>query len=104
VICQTPAAFARSLLVNAGAVQHLAHRFAPALRTAGEGSLLFTGNGFALTPRGQGFGTLSAGKSAMRSVALTLAQDLAGTKQYFAHPVTRSCNIDQSARHLIRLS
>ncbi|OEC35853.1 NADP-dependent 3-hydroxy acid dehydrogenase YdfG [Pseudomonas cuatrocienegasensis] len=74
-----PTAFARSLIVNAGAAQHLVHLFAPALIEAGEGSLLFTGNGFALTPRGQGFGTLSAGKSAMRSVALTLAQDLAGS-------------------------
>ena len=74
-----PAAFARSLLVNAGAAQHLAYHFAPALLAAGEGSLLFTGNGFALTPRGHGFGTLSAGKSAMRSVALTLAEDRAGS-------------------------
>lgn len=65
--------------MNAGAAQHLAYHFAPALMAAGEGSLLFTGNGFALTPMGDGFGTLSAGKSAMRSVALTLAQDLAGT-------------------------
>ncbi|BBE24610.1 hypothetical protein MN0502_34930 (plasmid) [Arthrobacter sp. MN05-02] len=74
-----PAAFAHSLIVNAGAAQHLVHRFAPALVAAGEGSLLFTGNGFALTPRGYGFGTLSAGKSAMRSIALTLAEDLAGS-------------------------
>ncbi|NIJ88497.1 NAD(P)-dependent dehydrogenase (short-subunit alcohol dehydrogenase family) [Xanthomonas campestris] len=74
-----PAQFARSLIVNAGAAQHLAYRFAPALLAAGEGSLLFTGNGMALTPMGHGFGTLSAGKSAMRSVALTLAEDLAGS-------------------------
>lgn len=74
-----PAAFAWSLVVNAGAAQHLVYRFAPAMLAAGEGSLLFTGNGFALTPRGHGFGTLSAGKSAMRSVALTLAEDLAGS-------------------------
>ncbi|RZJ76748.1 MAG: SDR family NAD(P)-dependent oxidoreductase [Flavobacterium sp.] len=74
-----PAAFARSLLVNAGAAQHLAHRFVPALLAAGEGSMLFTGNGFALSPRGHGFGTLSAGKSAMRSIALTLAEDIAGS-------------------------
>lgn len=74
-----PAAFAWSLVVNAGAAQHLVYRFAPAMLVAGEGSLLFTGNGFALSPRGHGFGTLSAGKSAMRSVALTLAEDLAGS-------------------------
>lgn len=74
-----PAEFARSLIVNAGAAQHLVYRFAPALLAAGEGSLLFTGNGFALIPRGHGFGTLSAGKSAMRSVALTLAEDIAGS-------------------------
>ena len=74
-----PAGFARSLLVNAAAAQHLAYHFAPALVAAGEGSLLFTGNGFALEPMGRVFGTLSAGKSAMRSIALTLAQDLAGT-------------------------
>jgi len=74
-----PAGFAWSLIVNAGAAQHLAYRFAPAMLAAGQGSLLFTGNGFALTPRGLGFGTLSAGKSAMRSVALTLAEDLAGS-------------------------
>lgn len=72
-----PAAFAQSLVVNAAAAQRLAYHFAPALVAAGEGSLLFTGNGMALTPMGHGFGTLSAGKSAMRSVALTLAIDLA---------------------------
>ena len=74
-----PAGFAWSLLVNAGAAQHLAYHFAPAMLAAGEGSLLFTGNGFALKPWGGGFGTLSAGKSAMRSIALTLAEDLAGS-------------------------
>ncbi|MFC4924364.1 SDR family NAD(P)-dependent oxidoreductase [Delftia deserti] len=74
-----PAGFAWSLLVNAGAAQHLAYLFAPAMVAAGEGSLLFTGNGMALTPMANGFGTLSAGKSAMRSVALTLAEDLAGS-------------------------
>lgn len=74
-----PVGFARSLLVNAGAAQRLAFHFAPALVAAGEGSLLFTGNGMALTPMANGFGTLSSGKSAMRSVALTLAEDLAGS-------------------------
>lgn len=74
-----PAGFVHSLIVNAGAAQHLVHLFAPALLAAGEGSLLFTGNGFALAPRGHGYGTLSAGKSAMRSIALTLAEDIAGS-------------------------
>lgn len=74
-----PGDFAHSLLVNAAAAQHLAHLFAPAMLAAGKGSLLFTGNGFAHNPRGHGFGTLSAGKAAMRSIALTLAEDLAGT-------------------------
>ncbi|PPV05289.1 SDR family oxidoreductase [Xanthomonas bromi] len=46
---------------------------------AGEGSLLFISNSMPLHPMGGGFGTLSAGKSAMRSVALTLAEDLAGS-------------------------
>ncbi len=75
----SPAGFARSLLVNAAAAQHLAYHFAPALVAAGEGSLLFTGNSMPLHPMGNGFGTLSAGKSAMRSLALTLAEDLAGS-------------------------
>lgn len=75
----SPAGFARSLLVNAAAAQHLAYHFAPALVAAGEGSLLFTGNSMPFHPMGNGFGTLSAGKSAMRSVALTLAEDLAGS-------------------------
>ncbi|MCP3730315.1 SDR family oxidoreductase [Sphingomonas sp. MG17] len=74
-----PAGFTPNLLVNAAAAQHLVYRMAPALIAAGTGSLLFTGNGMALTPMGQVFGTLSAGKSAMRSIALTLAEDLAGT-------------------------
>jgi len=74
-----PAEFSKSLLVNAGAAQHLVHRLAPAMLAAGEGSLLFTGNGFAIWPQGHGFGTLSAGKSAMRSIALTLAEDIAGS-------------------------
>lgn len=74
-----PTAFSRSLIVNAGAAQHLVHRFAPAMLAAREGSLLFTGNGFGVWPRGRGFGTLSAGKSAMRSIALTLAEDIAGS-------------------------
>lgn len=74
-----PTGFAWSLLVNAAAAQRLAYHLAPALVAAGEGSLLFTGNGMALNPMGHGYGTLSAGKSAMRSVALTLAIDLAGS-------------------------
>lgn len=74
-----PEGFTRGLIVNAGAAQRLVHRLAPALIAAGEGSLLFTGPGFGVWPRGRGFGTLSAGKAAMRSIALTLAEDLAGS-------------------------
>jgi NAD(P)-dependent dehydrogenase (short-subunit alcohol dehydrogenase family) len=48
----------------------------PAMREAGRGSLLFTGGGTGLKPKA-GMASGCLGKAALRSLALTLAEELA---------------------------
>ena len=62
-------------LCAAGALT-AARLVAPAMRTAGCGSILFTGGGFALCPSPEA-PALSIGKGAIRALALMLAQELA---------------------------
>ena len=47
----------------------------PAMRAAGRGTLLFTGGGLALQPK-PGLASASLGKAALRSLALSFAQEL----------------------------
>ena len=48
----------------------------PAMRAAGHGTLLFTGGGLALQPKA-GLASASLGKAALRSLALSFAEELA---------------------------
>ncbi|MEJ0045425.1 MAG: SDR family NAD(P)-dependent oxidoreductase [Rhodospirillales bacterium] len=53
-----------------------AQAVAPTMIAAGRGSILLTGGGFALQPSAQ-FASLGIGKAAIRSLAFTLAEELA---------------------------
>jgi NAD(P)-dependent dehydrogenase (short-subunit alcohol dehydrogenase family) len=50
----------------------------PAMRSQGQGSLLFTGGGWAHYPWDEA-SSISIGKAGLRSLTLTLAQELANT-------------------------
>lgn len=64
-------------LAGSGAALLLAVRQAlPAMRTAGRGTLLVTGGGLAFGPK-PGLASASAGKALQRSLALSLAEELA---------------------------
>lgn len=52
-----------------------AQQVLPAMRARGSGTLLLTGGGLALHPRAE-YAALALGKAAMRSLALTLAEEL----------------------------
>lgn len=53
----------------------LAQQFAPAMKAAGRGTILFTGGGFAYEPSTD-YASLSMAKAALRNLAYTLAQEL----------------------------
>ncbi len=64
-------------LTGSGAALLLAvQRVLPALRRAGRGTLLVTGGGLAFAPKA-GLASASAGKALQRSLALSLAEELA---------------------------
>ena len=62
--------------VSVGAALAAAQWALPAMRRAGRGTLLFTGGGLALGPK-PGLAAASLGKAALRSLALSLAGELA---------------------------
>jgi short-subunit dehydrogenase len=64
------------LQVSVGAALAAAQWALPAMRRAGRGTLLFTGGGLALAPK-PGLAAASLGKAALRSLALSLAGELA---------------------------
>jgi len=66
------------LMVNVGGALVAAQQVIPAMRSAGQGTILFTGGGLALNPNAR-YASLAIGKAAMRNLALTLAQELAAT-------------------------
>lgn len=60
-----------------GALASAQHVY-PAMKAAGQGTILFTGGGLALRPEyGAGVASLTAGKSALRGLAFALAAELA---------------------------
>lgn len=61
--------------INVGGALLLAQKVAPAMRTAGSGSILFTGGGFAYEPAAR-YSSMSLGKAALRNLTYTLAQEL----------------------------
>jgi NAD(P)-dependent dehydrogenase (short-subunit alcohol dehydrogenase family) len=70
-----PAQLQADLRVNVGSALAAARWALPAMRQAGRGTLLFTGGGLALRPQA-GLASASLGKAALRSLALSLAQEL----------------------------
>jgi NAD(P)-dependent dehydrogenase (short-subunit alcohol dehydrogenase family) len=62
--------------VNVGAPLAAVRWALPAMRRAGHGTLLFTGGGLALAPK-PGLAAAALGKAALRSLALSLAEELA---------------------------
>jgi NAD(P)-dependent dehydrogenase (short-subunit alcohol dehydrogenase family) len=71
-----PAQLLAEFRVNAGSALTAAQWALPAMRAAGRGTLLFTGGGLALAPK-PGLAAASLGKAALRSLALSLAGELA---------------------------
>ena len=71
-----PAQLLAGFQVSVGAALAAAQWALPAMRQAGRGTLLFTGGGLALGPK-PGLAAASLGKAALRSLALSLAGDLA---------------------------
>ena len=64
------------LRVNVGAPLAAVRWALPAMRRAGRGTILFTGGGLALAPK-PGLASASLGKAALRSLALSLGEELA---------------------------
>jgi NAD(P)-dependent dehydrogenase (short-subunit alcohol dehydrogenase family) len=71
-----PATLPMDFRVNVGAALASVRWALPAMRRAGRGTLLFTGGGLALRPQ-TGLASASLGKAALRSLALSLGQELA---------------------------
>lgn len=65
----------RHFRVNVTAALRCAQWALPAMRGRGRGTLLYTGGGLALDPKG-GEASLSIGKAGLRSLALCLAQEV----------------------------
>ena len=68
-------AFARGLAGGIGGLLVAAQELAPAMRTAGRGTILVTGSRLALHPS-VGYAGTAVQKAGVRSLALTLAQEL----------------------------
>ncbi len=71
-----PEALRHDLRVNALAPLEAVREVLPAMRRAGQGTLLFTGGGLALNPQAD-MTSGSMGKAALRQLALCLAEELA---------------------------
>ena len=71
-----PAQLREAFRVSVGAPLEAAQWALPAMRRAGRGTLLFTGGGLALGPK-PGLAAAALGKAALRSLALSLAGELA---------------------------
>jgi short-subunit dehydrogenase len=71
-----PRQLLRDLQVNAAAPLTAVRWALPAMRERGRGTLLFTGGGLALQPK-PGMASACLGKAALRSLALSLGQELA---------------------------
>jgi NAD(P)-dependent dehydrogenase (short-subunit alcohol dehydrogenase family) len=70
-----PEEFMNHLRINVGGALAAVQAVAPGMIERGAGTILMTGGGLSLRPSGR-YGTLSVGKAGIRSLALTLAQDL----------------------------
>ncbi|MEK6806619.1 MAG: SDR family NAD(P)-dependent oxidoreductase [Pseudomonadota bacterium] len=61
--------------VNVASALMLAQEVAPAMKTAGRGTIIFTGGSFAYEPAAN-YSSLSLGKAALRNLTFSLAQEL----------------------------
>jgi short-subunit dehydrogenase len=75
----TATQLAQDFRVNVVGALVAAKAVLPAMQTKGQGNLLFTGGGWAHYPWDEA-SSISIGKAGLRSLALTLAQELAGTE------------------------
>ncbi len=72
-----PALFGRDLALSVTGALACAQAVYPAMKTAGAGSVLFTGGGLSLNPQyGKGVSSLTAGKSALRALTFVMAEEL----------------------------
>jgi short-subunit dehydrogenase len=76
-----PDAFAGDLAVNAVGALEAAQALLPAMQARGTGQVLFTGGGLGVYPAAQA-ASLSVGKAALRTLAMTLNQETQGTGVY----------------------
>lgn len=72
----TPDQLLQDFQVSVGSALAAVRWALPAMRAAGRGTLLFTGGGLALKPQA-GLASAALGKAALRSLALSLGQELA---------------------------
>jgi NAD(P)-dependent dehydrogenase (short-subunit alcohol dehydrogenase family) len=80
-----PADFAAELALDVTGALIATQAVFPAMRDAGRGTVLYTGNGSALTPeRGGKAPGLTVGKSALRALALAIAPELAAAGIHLA--------------------
>jgi short-subunit dehydrogenase len=73
-----PADLAGDLAVNAAGALEAAQAVLPAMTARGQGQVLFTGGGLGVYPAAQA-ASLSVGKAALRTLAMTLNQETQGT-------------------------
>lgn len=72
-----PAVFQRDLALSVTGAVACAQAVYPAMKSAGGGTILFTGGGLALAPQyGKSVPSLTAGKSALRGLAFAMAEEL----------------------------
>ena len=71
-----PARLTADMRVSVGSALEATRWALPAMRRAGRGTLLYTGGGLALAPK-PGLACAALGKAALRSLALSLAAELA---------------------------
>ena len=84
-MARDPAGFAAELALDVTGALVAAQAVFPAMRDAGRGSILFTGSKVALAPEtGGGSPGLTAGKSALRGLALAIAPELAAAGIHLA--------------------
>ena len=71
----TPERLRKDFQVNVASALLAAQEVAPAMKTAGRGTIIFTGGGFAHEPSAN-YSSISLGKAALRNLTFSLAQEL----------------------------
>jgi short-subunit dehydrogenase len=79
----TPTELVEDFKINVAGALTCVQQVAPLMKTQGKGTILMTGGGFALSPYPD-FTSLSIGKAGIRSLSLSLAQELHGDNIHVA--------------------